>query len=89
LKQADVYIKQHPQDAALTSAELIQMIKSGGEGAAAILKRMHTYAANLTGSDAYWYARRCELEAIFEQAGTGTVFFTFSFADNHWRCLHE
>jgi len=50
---------------------------------------MSTYAANITGSDAYWYKRRQELVAIFEQKKTATIFFTFSYADNHWADLHR
>ena len=50
---------------------------------------MSTYAANITGSDAYWYKRRAELEATFEQKEAATVFFTFSYADNHWHDLHR
>jgi hypothetical protein len=31
------------------------------------MKRLTAYSANITGSDAYWFKRRCELEAAFEQ----------------------
>jgi len=50
---------------------------------------MSRHAANITGSDAYWYKRRQELISIFEQKKTATLFFTFSYADNHWEDLHR
>lgn len=54
-----------------------------------LLRRMTPYSANITGSNAYWYQRRCELETTFEQKKTATIFFTFSYADNHWNDLHN
>ena len=44
---------------------------------------MSPYSAYITGSDSYWYKRRNELEATFEQKAPDTVFFTFSYADHH------
>ncbi|RMZ93746.1 ATP-dependent DNA helicase pif1, partial [Brachionus plicatilis] len=49
---------------------------------------MSAYCANITGSDSYWYKRRSELEATFEQMKPATAFFTFSYPDNHWDDLH-
>ena len=54
-----------------------------------MLMRLSPYSANITGSDAYWYQRRRELEATFEQKLAATIFFTFSYADNHWADLHR
>jgi hypothetical protein len=87
LDQSKVYLKQNPQDANLTIEELKSSIRSGD--ASNILSRMSAYSSNLTGSDAYWHKRRCELEATFEQKEPATVFFTFSYADNHWSDLHK
>lgn len=53
------------------------------------MKRMNTYSANITNSDAYWTKRRYELLATIEQRGLPTLFFTFSFADTHWKDLHR
>jgi hypothetical protein len=50
---------------------------------------MTSYSKNITGSPSYWLWRRTELEALFQQAKIGTVFFTFSFADRHWPDLHR
>jgi hypothetical protein len=53
------------------------------------MKRMSAYASNITGSDAYWYKRRNELESTFEQKSPATIFFTFSYADHHWNDLYR
>ena len=63
--------------------ELQELLKTG-EGDR-LMQRMSPYAANITGSDAYWYQRRSELQAILEQKKPATVFFTFFYADNHWQ----
>ena len=46
-------------------------------------------SANITGSNAYIYSRRRELEALMESEGMPTLWFTFSVADNHWADLME
>ena len=80
-----VYMIQNPGDTNLTISELKQGVLSGD--CSGIIKRMSVYAANITGSDSYWSNRRSELEATFEQKAPATVFFTFSYADNHWEDL--
>ncbi len=54
-----------------------------------VISKMYSYTANVTGSDAYWSKCWRELEAIMQQKGLGTAFFTVSFADNHWYDLHH
>jgi hypothetical protein len=39
-----------------------------------LMRRMSVYAANITGSNAFWYQKRQELQAIFEQKKPATVF---------------
>ena len=58
-------------------AELKAMAKNGK--IEELLGRLHAYTANVVGSDAYWSKKRRELEAIMQQKGLGTAFFTFSF----------
>lgn len=53
------------------------------------MKRMSSYVANITNSDAYWTKRRYELLATIEQRGLPTFFFTFSYANLHWSDLHR
>ena len=87
LDQTKIYLKQHTDDANLTIADLKDKLRDGtGEE---LLQRMSAYSANITGSDPYWYRRRIELESTFEQKKPATVFFTFSYADNHNDDLHK
>lgn len=53
------------------------------------MARLSAYSANITGSDAYWFQRRYELEATFEQKQPATAFFTFSYANNQWPDLQR
>ena len=48
-----------------------------------LMNRMSAYSSNITGSDAFWQQRQTEPEVKFEQNAPATVFFPFSFADNH------
>jgi hypothetical protein len=87
LDQAKVFLKQNPTDANLTIQELKGLIRTGDS--TNLLKRMSAYSANITNSDPYWAKRRNELQATFEQQKPATIFFTFSYADNHWHDLHR
>ena len=52
------------------------------------VQRVYKYTANITGSDLYWFHKRRELTVQANQEGLkGTLFFTFSAADNHWKPL--
>lgn len=87
LEQSKIYMQQNVDQANLTIAELKALINSGDSNK--FMKQMCAYAANITGSDSYWFNRRCELEATFEQKESATCFYTFSYADNHWHDLHR
>ena len=89
LSQASVFVKHHEGDAALTVDDLKAMLRNGGVQASALVKRMLRYAANITGSNAYWHARQQELQSTFATKGCATVFITLSAADNHWEDLHR
>ena len=82
-----MFLERTPEVAQLTLEELRE--RSRGPKAHHLLNKMYRFGANLTGSDQYWYKKRGELEAIFNQEGAATVFFTFSAADNHWADLHR
>lgn len=71
----------------MSMGELKECLKNGKSDM--IMKRMTAYTANVSGSDSYWYKRRSELEATTEQKDCPTIFFTFSYADNHWNDLHK
>jgi hypothetical protein len=65
LSQSRVYLRQNPEDGAMTVDELQNLVSSST--AASLVAKMSRYVANITGSGPYWYQRRRELEAIFEQ----------------------
>lgn len=87
LQQTSVYLRNNPNDAALTMEELKLMVRNGQ--ISQIMGRIYAYSANIVGSDGYWNKKRRELEAIMQQKSVGTLFFTLSFADNHWPDLHR
>ena len=87
LEQAKVYLKNNNHDANMSIKELKESMSNGDSEN--IMRRMSSYSSNITGSDSYWYKRRCELESTFEQKKPATIFFTFSYADNHWSDLHK
>ncbi len=89
LSQSKVYLKQNNNDAALTIQELKEIIDKNESKLEGIIKRMSAYSANITGSDAFWYRRKIELQATFEQKKTATAFCTFSYADMHLADLHR
>lgn len=87
LSQSSIYLSRNPNDAALSMEELKSMLQNGN--IKQLVGRMYAYTSNIVGSDSYWSKKRKELEATMQQKGVGTVFFTFSFADNHWHDLHR
>ena len=50
--------------------------------------RMQAYNGNINGSNAYFFGHKGNLEALMEQEGMSTMWFTLSAADNHWDDLH-
>jgi len=50
---------------------------------------MSAYSKNITGSDAFWFHRRKEVQAICEQKGVPTIFYSISCADTYWEDLHR
>lgn len=87
--QRSYYLKKNPGDANLTEDELIDIVAENGPRFHELVGRMHSYNANLNGSNAYLYKARTNLEALMEQEGTATSWFSFSAADNHWADLHQ
>ena len=87
LSQANIYLKQHPKDANLTIEELRSMVKD--MSAKQLMNRVQMYATNIQGTRQYWFQRLQELQALFDQKGYPTFFFTVSAADNYWPDLHR
>ena len=53
-----------------------------------IVGRMQMFSSNILGSDAYFIKHRKQLEALMQQKGPPTLWFTFLAANNHWQDLH-
>ena len=87
LSQANIYLKQHPKDANLTIEELRSMVKD--MSAKQLMNRVQMYATKIQGTKQYWFQRLQELQALFDQKGYPTFFFTVSAADNYWPDLHR
>ena len=52
------------------------------------VQRVYKYTANIAGSDTYWFHKRRKLTAQANQEGLqGTLLFTFSDSDNHYKPL--
>lgn len=81
LTEANYVMTQHPAIGELTVGELKHLAQTNSD--AQLVAVIYRYAANITGSDPYWYQRRRGLEAICDQISLPTVFFTFSFADKY------
>ncbi len=86
--QKDVYLTKNPEDGNLSEAELRRILESGGEELNSMLGRMQAYNGNINGSNAYFFGHKGNLEALMEQEGMSTMWFTLSAADNHWDDLH-
>ncbi len=87
LSQAKIYLQHNPGDADLSVDDLREMV--GSMSADQLMKRVQRYAARLQGSRQYWLQRHQELQALLEQKGAPTFFWTVSSADNYWPKLHS
>ena len=61
----------------------------GQMNATLLMNRVQRYVSKVQGTDQYWYQRRQELQALMEQKGAPTFFWTVSAADNYWPDLHR
>ena len=71
LSQANIYLKQNPEDANLTAEEPKEMI--GQMSATQLMKRVQR-SAKVQGTSQYWYQHCQELQALIEQKGPPTLF---------------
>ena len=87
LSQANIYLKQHPNDATLTLQQLKNMI--GQPNSEQLMSRLHEYISKVQGTKHYWYQRSLELKALIQTKGPPTFFWTVSAADTYWPELHK
>ena len=87
LSQAKVYLQHHSEDARLSIEDLKRMVDTSQ--ADQLMQRLQRYAAKVQGSSQYWYQRHQELQALLEQRGPPTFFWTVSSADMYWPEMHN
>lgn len=81
LQTGRIYVKQHPNDAHLSTEDLREMVHHGGESLA---NRVQHFGYNIHGTRAYWFSQRSRLIAMIDSLGLPTIFFTHSAADTQW-----
>ena len=81
-----MYLYQNPADANLSIDDLRDMV--GCLSAEHLMRRLQRYAAKVHVSHPYWFERYNELQALIEQKGPQTFFWTVSSADTFWSELH-
>lgn len=86
LSQSKVYLQRTPADANLTVEQLRDMVQNMNTDQ--LMNRIQRYAAEVQGTNEYWFQRLQELRALFDQKGPPTFFWTLSAADNYWPELH-
>ena len=87
LQQTGIYLKQNPGDPHLLSRDLGN--SANAKEPVKIMHKMSRYVANILGSNAYWRKQKDDLKTLISKKGAGTIFFTFSAADLHWKELHQ
>jgi hypothetical protein len=75
------------EDANLSEEDLRAIVREGGARMDRMLGNMQAYNANINGSNAYLHQWRNKLEALMEQEGMSSIWFSVSMADNHWQDL--
>ena len=86
MSQANYCMRKNPDLQHNTVAELAAL--SWNEGGRRFVKNIYKYTSNFTGSEHYCFQRRREPIAQAEQeVPKGTLFWTFSDANNHWRYI--
>mgnify|MGYP003326704255 CR=1 FL=1 len=50
---------------------------------------MQTFNVNITGSNAYFWNKKKELETLMDEERLCTMWFKLSAAENHWVDLHR
>jgi hypothetical protein len=85
--QANFYLKQNPQEANMTIAQMKALIGTGNKNH--VVKNIQRYMSNIPGTPSYWYALNLDLETIIKDKGPPHAFFTFSYPNLHDAYLHE
>ena len=87
--QRSFWIGKNDRFANLSNENLLEIINERGVRYNELLGSMQSFNANINGCPQYLFQKRKLLEAMIDQLGMPTIWFTFSMADNHWADLHE
>ncbi len=88
LENSNFYFKQNPMDASMTIDQM-QAIAQNEVAAAQLYTRFKSATKTVMGSAAFWGNKGKQLEALVEQKGDPTIFYTMSIADNHFPEFHR
>ena len=81
-----MYLRQHPDSAALTLEEVRALPEAERRRLAQDVVR---FGAHLRGSQQFWRSQRQNLMALIDQLGTPHCYFTLSSADMQWPDLQD
>ena len=73
--QANFYLKQNPQEANMTIAQMKALIGTGNKNH--VVKNIQRYMSNIPGTPSYWYALNLDLETIIKDKGRFMHFLYF------------
>ena len=73
----------------MTEEEFREIVRQRGAGLESLFGRMQAYNANINGCPAYMHQKKKQLEAMIEQLGMCSLWFSFSMADNYWHELYR
>lgn len=87
LSQARIILQHNKHNAMLSLDELQSMI--GHCSAEQLMKHLQRNAVKVQGSNQYWFQHHQELQALLQQKGPLTFFWTVSSADGYWPEQHD
>jgi hypothetical protein len=87
--QKSVFLVQSPEFAQMSIKDLEEIVNQGSEWFGELLGKMNAYNTNINGSNRYLYQSRKNLEALIDQEGMTSMWFSFLAANNHWAYMHQ
>lgn len=85
LTDGNIFIKRNPEFKNMSVKDLKERVEKDPS----LLRKIMFQGNNIRGTKAFWHARGRELEAMVQQLGLPTLFFTLSAADMHWPELYK
>ena len=73
----------------MTEEALSNMLNDESDKLNNLISQIQKFNTNIVGSNAYFHERRKELEALIQQEGLCTTWFTLLAADNYWLDLNQ